>query len=176
MFLKLHPKAKIGYKQLTLADLGVGGGNQTHIGLFGETIDFISDFHQQSFAQFIYEDKSKELLSFLDPIQNPDGTFRSPKIRSGNEAELNMLGTRINSVVKEIREIVQKEPDKKWYLLWFGLESEDLVFFLLKEGSVNFSEITQILGELQSRGVIENNNKNFIYGKKILFLEHNTKI
>ena len=42
------------YKLLTEADLGTGTSHQTHIGLFENTLDFITNFHQQSFAQFIY--------------------------------------------------------------------------------------------------------------------------
>lgn len=73
MFFNLHQKTKIGYKLLTDADLGRGtSSHQTHIGLFEDTLNFITNFQQQSFAQFIYNDSLKELLSFLDPIQNPD--------------------------------------------------------------------------------------------------------
>lgn len=33
MFFKLHSEGKIGFKQLTDADLGLGKSHQTHIGL-----------------------------------------------------------------------------------------------------------------------------------------------
>ena len=160
MFFNLHSQTKIGYKLLTDADLGRGTSHQTHIGLFENTLDFITNFQQQSFAQFIYNDSLKELLSFLDPIQNPDGTYRR-KIRSASESDLDIAGTRINSVVKEIREIIKREANNEWYLFWFGLDNEDLVFFLVKKDSQNYIDITNIIGELNNRGVIEKNNPNF---------------
>ncbi len=161
MFFNLHSQTKIGYKLLTDADLGRGTSHQTHIGLFENTLDFITNFQQQSFAQFIYNDSLKELLSFLDPIQNPDGTYRSPKIRSASESDLDIAGTRINSVVKEIREIIKREVNNEWYLFWFGLDNEDLVFFLVKKDSQNYIDITNIIGKLNNRGVIEKSNPNF---------------
>lgn len=161
MFFNLHSQTKIGYKLLTEADLGTGTSHQTHIGLFENTLDFITNFHQQSFAQFIYNNSSKELLSFLDPIQNPDGTYRSPKIRSASESDLDISGTRVNSVVREIREIVRSEENNEWYLFWFGLENEDLVFFLIKKDSQNYIEILNIIGEINNRGVIEREATNF---------------
>ena len=161
MFFNLHSQTKIGYKLLTDADLGRGTSHQTHIGLFENTLDFITNFQQQSFAQFIYNDSLKELLSFLDPIQNPDGTFRSPKIRSASESDLNIAGTRLNSIVREIREIVKREENNDWYLFWFGLDNEDLVFLLVKKDSQNYVDIVNIIGELNNRGVIERDNANF---------------
>jgi len=161
MFFNLHPQTKIGYKLLTDADLGTGTSHQTHIGLFENTLNFITNFHQQSFAQFIYNNSSKELLSFLDPIQNPDGTYRSPKIRSASESDLDISGTMINSVVREIREIVRNEQDNEWYLFWFGLENEDLVFLLVKKDSQNYEEIRNIIGNFNNRGIIERSDSNF---------------
>lgn len=162
MFFNLHQQTKIGYKLLTDADLGRGtSSHQTHIGLFEDTLNFITNFQQQSFAQFIYNDSLKELLSFLDPIQNPDWSYRSPKIRSANEWDLNIGGIRINSVVREIREITRKEENNEWYLFWFGLDNEDLVFFLVRKDSQNYIDIAHIIGELDNRGVIERNNANF---------------
>lgn len=161
MFFNLHPNTKIGYKLLTSADLGIWTSHQTHIGLFEDTLDFIDDLHQQSFAQFIYEDSIKELLSFLDPIKNPDGTSRSPKIRSAETSELNIWEIRINSVVREIREIVSKDQHHEFYLMRFWLESEDIVFFLIKKEGKDYNNIQDIIGKFNPRWTIERNDKNF---------------
>jgi hypothetical protein len=162
MFFNLHPSTKIAYKELTKADLGAETTHQTHIWLFEAAIDFITDLHQQSFAQFIYEDSVKELLSFIDPITTPSWKIRSPKIRSGSESELNILWIRINSIVKEIREIVWKNIEDTWYLIRFWLDNKDLVFFLIKKDSENYYSMRKIIGDLKNKDIIERSDNNFV--------------
>ncbi len=89
-----------------------------------------------------------DLLSLLDYIENPDGSFRSPKIRAGNESELIVGNLRINSVVREIRDRIQVSPYDDWYLLWLGLDTNELVFLLFKNGSTDFTEISNIVGNI----------------------------
>lgn len=161
MFFNLNTKAIIGYKLLTDADLGTESSHQTHIGLFEGTLSFILNYHQKSFAQFIYKNQSKDLLAFLDPIANKDGSKRSPKIRAASESEINMFGTRVNSVVREIREIAQNKKNEQWYLMWFGLENNDLVFFLFEKESEDYKKITEIIGRLKNRGEIKRSDKSF---------------
>ena len=48
-----------------------------------------------------------------------------------------------------------------WYLIWFGLNNEELVFYLLKENSVDFNQIQSIIPSFQSGGRIENTDSNF---------------
>ena len=66
----------------------------------------------------------------FDRIENPNGTYRSPKIRIGSDAK--------NSIVSKIREFAKSQPDADWYLSWTGLESTELVFWLIKEGSKDY--------------------------------------
>ena len=62
----------------------------------------------------------------------PDGTFRSPKIRIGADAN--------NSVVSKIREFARTSPNDDWYLAWSGLESKELVFWLVKSNSIDYTK------------------------------------
>ena len=171
-FYKIHGNSKVGYKKLTDADLGIRGGSshQTHIGLHETSLDYLKNFRRNFISPFIYEDKSKELLCLLTFIERSNGRIEAPKIISGKNTNLFYEGVKINSVTKEIREITQKEGiDLGWYLMWFGLENEDLVFFLFKNDSEDFKEVIRIIGNVKIRGTI---NKNDVEFKQIInFLE-----
>ncbi|MBL7816788.1 MAG: DUF3883 domain-containing protein [Saprospiraceae bacterium] len=110
----------------------------------------------------IYNNESTELVCLYDYIQNPDGTFRSPKIRLGYPHELIIDGIKVSSVAKEIREIVRSvAPHNDWYLIWFGLESEEIVFCLIRHGSTEFNEIQTLIPNLTHSGRIEREATNF---------------
>lgn len=100
-------------------------------------------------------------MSLLDFIKNPDGTYRSPKIRIGNEPELLVGDLQINSVVREIRDIIQASPNEDWYLLWLGLDTNELVFLLFKNGTTDFNEISNIVGNIGARKQIDNTSIQF---------------
>ncbi|MFM2224953.1 MAG: hypothetical protein RJA07_1155 [Bacteroidota bacterium] len=164
-FFEINRKSKIGYKKLSKADLGISEtSNLTHIGLFEDTLEFITDTHKTSSAKLIYQNKSTELVCLIDFIKNSDGTFRSPKIRKGDNNELEIDGVKTNSVVREIREtVVKTNPNENWYLLWFGLENTELVFYLIRQNSKEYNEISNLIPEFGgSRGKIENTDKIFI--------------
>ena len=152
MFFNLHRNAIIGYKKLSNSDLGTSTGNTTHIGLFENTLEFASSHHQISSSQLIYNNEIRETQTFLNYIENPDGTFRSPKIRSSD------IGR--NSTVRTIREITAINQNINWYLLWFGLENEDLTFLLIEENSSDYLFISNLFGDL-TRGNIQQDNPNF---------------
>lgn len=128
-FFEINRQSKIGYKKLSEADLGTGtSSNQTHIGLFGDTLEFVNEAHKTASAKLIYQNTAKELVCLLDFIENPDGSFRSPKIRKGDNSELEVDGVKTNSIVREIREIVTAtNPYENWYMLWFGLQDRKSV-------------------------------------------------
>ncbi len=170
MFFNLHDNAVIGYKKLSDADLGRSQtSNQTHIGLYEETLNFITNYQQESSAQLIYESKIYETISLLDPIRTPNGTFRSPKIRMGTLNELQ--DKKLDSLGKAIRDIASFENTNSWYILWFGLENEELVFILFQEGSTDYNYFIQFLDNL-NRGTLTRNSP--IFEKIIFYL--NTKI
>lgn len=129
-FFGNNPENRIGFKKLTKADLGLSTSNQTHIGLLGDVFTFLEDEDVVKQAMLIYEDYCDILTCSFDRIENPDGSFRSPKIKTGTN--------RIDSVVGKIREFARQFPTSNWYLVWVGLESEELVFWLIKEDSQDF--------------------------------------
>ncbi|MBE6443703.1 MAG: DUF3883 domain-containing protein [Alphaproteobacteria bacterium] len=138
-FFKLHKEQIIGYKSLTDADLGLSSSShQTHIGLFDDVLTFLPNRASiDDCAMFIYQ-KNVELLSLnFDRIQNPNGTFRSPKIKTGGRDTV--------SIVSAIRDIV-KQSNKQliWYLFWFGLESEQVVFWLFNNESEAYLKIKEL--------------------------------
>ena len=74
-------------------------------------------------------------------IENRDHTFRSPKIKTGGRDAV--------SVVTFIRDKAKEGLiTTKWYLFWFGLESEQPVFFLFNNDSKTFNDIVSIGVEL----------------------------
>lgn len=161
MISQVNIESTIGIKRLSEADLGTSiTSNQTHIGLFDGTLNFIEVEHQIISSQLIYNNQVTELLSLLDFIENPDGSFRSPKIRKGNEPELVINNSRVNSVVREIREITNGTTSN-WFLLWFGLDTNELVFHLFNENSTDSQEIQQIIGQIGTRRQIENTSAEF---------------
>jgi len=160
MFFNLHANATIGYKLLSDADLGISRGNTTHIGLLTDSFNFLTGYHQESSSQLIYNETTTEVIAFLDYIKNPDGSFRSPKIRSASNAELLLYPNR-TSVVRKIREIVSINNPSEWFLLWFGLENEELVFLLIQKDSPDHYAIRTIIGELKRNDIIERDNPYF---------------
>jgi hypothetical protein len=162
-FFEINRQSKIGYKKLSDADLGTGTSHQTHIGLFDDTLEFVNEAHKTASAKLIYQNTAKELVCLLDFIENPDGSFRSPKIRKGDNAELEVDGVRTNSIVREIREIVTTtNPNENWYLLWFVLQNTELVFYLFRQNSKEYNDILALIPNFGNRGRIENTDNNFI--------------
>lgn len=148
MFFKLHSERKIGFKQLSLADLGLlGTSHQTHIGLYGDIFTYLQDFEVEEKALLIYNNNIDSVDCYFDRIENPNGTFRSPKIRKGERNSI--------SVVTVIRDKASEYPATyRWYLIWFGLENEEMVFYLFNDHSTDFTEVSHIL-DLSSGGRID---------------------
>tara|TARA_R110002049_G_scaffold103234_2_gene249406 strand:- start:875 stop:1990 length:1116 start_codon:yes stop_codon:yes gene_type:complete len=160
MINQVHQNSIIGIKRLTSSDLGTADNGVTHIGLFNNTLNFLNfEEHQVVVSQLIYENRTYDLLSLLDYIQREDGRFDAPKIRKGHERELFIGNTQINSVVREIRDISENEVAQNWYLLWLGLDSNELVFLLFKESSDDFNAIENIVGAIGGRKMQIGNTK-----------------
>lgn len=165
MFFKLHKEGKIGYKQLTEADLGRAKGNTSHIGLFGDVLTFLPDEIPFEEALFLYNDTSQNVPYYFDRIYRKNGIINSPKIRKG--------GKNVVSVTTLVQDIANKISDtKKWYLLWFGLESEKIVFYLFNSSSDEFNKLSEII-DLQKPKIKQQVNlgdENF--NKLLLFIEN----
>ena len=170
-FFKIHENSKVGYKKLSDADLGIGISHQTHIGLHETSLDYLQNFARNSISPFIYKDSSKELLCLLTAIKRADGTIEAPKIISGHKQDLIYDGNKINSITKEVREIVVREGiELNWYLMWFGLDNGDLVFFLFNNELKDFEEVSLIVGSLGKRGTLNKEDRQF--NQIIAFLEN----
>ena len=138
-FFNFNDEKKLGFKKLSKSDLGLGTSHQTHIGLYEDVFTFLGDSDVVRTAMLIYDKYCEILDCSFDRIQNPNGSFRSPKIKVGQDPE--------NSVVTKIREFAAQSPNSDWYLLWSGLESEELTFWLVKGDSTDFKTISRILPE-----------------------------
>lgn len=144
MIYTLHSEHKIGFKQLSSADLGLSPkSHQTHIGLFEDKnmLSFLKNTETKN-AIFIYNNYSEILLCKFDRILTPEGNYRSPKIRSGRKNE--------NTVVRKIREFAHKNPNKQYYLVWFALETEELLFWLIDNKSSDFKVITNYFPKIDT--------------------------
>ena len=165
-----HRNAVIGIKKLSQADLGASvKSHQTHIGLFENTLSCIDDLHLIDFCYLVTENETKKLLCLLDYIENPNGTFRSPKIRKGANEELTFEGQDLNSVVREIRKVVGKTGgDKDWYLLWFATNNQHLVFVLFEFRSELFDLLSAKLGGIRQRQKLESDENGFYNSLRVL--------
>lgn len=137
MFFTINPERKIGFKKLSTADLGLGAtSHQTHIGLYENMLDFLDDADTTT-GMLIYEDYCEILNCDFDRIENLDGTYRSPKIRKGT--------TGINTIVKQIRAFAAANPQRSYYLLWLGLDSNELLFWLIDDTSNDYLQVCRFL-------------------------------
>jgi len=162
MFFKLHKEGKIGYKKLTNADLGRGTSHQTHIGLYGDIFTFLNDSEVEEQSMLIYNNNADLVDCYFDRIENPDGTFRSPKIRKGDKNAVSVV-TIIWDKVNEI------DNDINWYLIWFGLQNERMVYYFFHENSADYVEVTKII-DLNKSGRIEEKSEK--YSDLITYLEN----
>ncbi len=137
-FFELNNEGKIGYKNLTDADLRRSStSHQTHIGLFDDVLTFLPNEIDIEDALFVYNDSCDEMSVSFNRIQRQNGEYNSPKIKAGGVGTI--------SITTQIYDIANKEPnDIKWYLLWFGLKSEQPVFFLLKEHSEAYNYLVRL--------------------------------
>lgn len=143
MFFKLHNEQRIGYKHLTDPDLGrKSTSNVTHIGLFDDVLTFLPNDYECDDCILIHNDTVDVLPLFFNRIARESGKYDSPKIRLGPQYE--------NSVARAIRDEARtREKTLNWYLLWFGLESEQPVFLLFNETSKTKSDLKALGIDLQ---------------------------
>lgn len=105
--------------------------------MFGDVLGFLPNRDKDADAMVIYDDNVEFLTAHFDRIQNPDGSYRSPKIKTGGKNAVSVVSF-IKDKAKEMSD------DLKWYLFWFGLESEQLVFLFFNNQSKTFDDICSI--------------------------------
>lgn len=154
MFFKTHPEGVIGYKKLSDPDLGrKSTSHMTHIGLYDDILTFLPNQNFESVAKFIYSEEITDVGFTFGRIENKDGTFRSPNIKAG--------GRGVVSVLTVIREQARLNPTNyDWYLIWFGIESEEVIFYLFNNHSDDYQQVSQII-DLSNNGRIESLNPQF---------------
>lgn len=131
MFFEVHSEKKIGFKKLSLNDLGLKEtGHQTHIGLYQHVLDFLPDNHVEKAAILIYDDYCEILSCDYGKISRSTGKIEAPNIKSGSRNEM--------TIVNQIRTFASKKQGCEWYLVWFGLQSEELVFWLIASDSNDY--------------------------------------
>lgn len=144
-FFNLHNENLIGFKELTSSDMGRVRNGQTHIGLLSKPLLFLPNDHVAKLGLLLYENNCEILTFYFDRILRETGRYESPKIRSGRNQ---------NSITVRIREIVDTDPKSKWFLVWAGLESEEVVFWLIKEGSPDYFMVKKIFSK--NKEVLDN--------------------
>lgn len=113
MGFKINRENTLGYKELTNADLGRSTtSHQTHIALFQGVLTFLDNHKEIDDSFLIYNNECQILPTYFDRIENPDGSFRSPKIKTGSSK---------NSVVFKIRKIA-KQMSSNVNGICFGLD------------------------------------------------------
>lgn len=171
MFFELHDEKKIGYKKLSAADLGISQrSHQTHIGLSEAVLKFLPNRDSVSEDSiFIYEDKFEYIDAYFDRIENPDGTYRSPKIKIGDRGCI--------SIVSTIRGIVQSSTGSlSWYLVWFGLKNDKIVFFLFNNQSADYTHFKEFGLNLESAGTKSIDGIDAVYSQLITYIEQKVNI
>lgn len=127
MIFKIHNENIFGIKKLTDADLGQNEGHQTHIGLYEGILTYLRNEDEIKESYLIYKNICERLDCYFDRIKNSDGTFRSPKIRTGET----------DSIVKRIREYAS-QTNEELYLMWFSLDNGELLFILFEKDSDDY--------------------------------------
>ena len=166
MFFELHNENRIGYKQLTDADLGRSQrSNQTHIGLFDDVLTFLPNTIEIPDAMVVFNECVEVLTVSFDRIKNPNNTYRSPKIKTG--------GRDVVSVVSFIRDKAKEYSDNElWYLFWFGLKSEQPVFFLFNKNSNTYKDIVKLGIDLSGKVKSRLEPKDSTYSSILEYLEN----
>lgn len=160
MFFELNRENRFGLRKLTDSDLGLANNTTTHIGLYDGVLTYLPD-HIVQHSYVVYEGKFLEKQSYFDRIDR-GGVPSTPKIRTGSRNE-------DASVVTFIREIVQDKPNQTFYLLWFGLQNEDIVYILLKDDSELFTSLFGSEIKLKRYYDLSDSKNN---SKKLLLLDY----
>lgn len=146
MIFEIHKEGKISYKRLSGADLKRSRSNQTHIGLSNDSLTFMPDDKTEYSAMLIYNGYCDILNCEIAKIHRANGKYDAPKISKGKQSD---------NVVNKIRSFANESGDKVFYLLWFGLDSLTPVFWLIEDGSSDYSYLNKFcnFGNLKNRSI-----------------------
>lgn len=154
----------ISIKKISLPDFGLKeSSKQTHIGLFSETyeeinleqndlllkLEYSNTGNKNYFlsTNLIFENNSFETISILKYINDKKtGNFRSPAIRKGRKNELLFNNIQFESTSIKIIDLSKESyKDTNYFLICFYLDTNELIFLLIKEGSNDFNIVSNII-------------------------------
>lgn len=141
--ITLYKEYSIGVKKLSDAELNRDNSpsGQTHIGLSEKVLTYLPNSPEQQEGILVVN----QSCSFVECAFSKIGNKRSTKIDS-------QTNTPVKSVVKQIRNIASNDK-VDWYLVWFALENQTPVFWLLNNKSEDYSGLEDIFGNSQSLSV-----------------------
>ena len=157
---------RISYKTVSKAELGLSKSNMTHIGY---ATHFIDEWKKKfSFKTkltiFFDDDKSTSITSLFinDPIENKDGSLRSPKFRSLNKEENT---TSLRDSILYYYKLNMRDTIATPLLILFNLEKSEhkVEAFLISTGHKIFKKLFSKL----SYPLTHRNNKGEINSKLI---------
>lgn len=141
--LTLYKEYSIGVKKLSDAELNRDNSpsGQTHIGLSEKILTYLPNTPKQQEGILVVN----QSCSFVECAFSKIGNKRSTKIDS-------QTNTPVKSVVKQIRNIASNDQ-VDWYLVWFALENQTPVFWLLNNKSEDYLDLEDIFENSQSLSV-----------------------
>lgn len=141
--ITLYKEYSIGVKKLSDAELNRENSpsGQTHIGLSEKVLTYLPNTPEQQEGILVVN----QSCSFVECAFSKIGNKRSTKIDS-------QTNTPVKSVVKQIRNIASNDK-VDWYLVWFALENQTPVFWLLNNNSEDYSGLEDIFENSQSLSV-----------------------
>lgn len=134
--IRLYKEYSIGVKKLSDADLGweSSSSSQTHIGLSEQVLKYLPNTPEQRDGILIYN----RSCSFVECAFSKIGNKRSTKVDS-------TTSTQVKSVVRQIRNIAS-DSKIEWILVWFALDNQLPVFWLINSLSDDYQTIKDITG------------------------------
>lgn len=141
--ITLYKEYSIGVKKLSDAELNRDNSpsGQTHIGLSEKVLTYLPNTPLLQDGILVVN----QSCSFVECAFSKIGNKRSTKIDS-------QTNTPVKSVVKQIRNIASND-NVDWYLVWFALENQTPVFWLLNNNSEDYSGLENIFENSQSLSV-----------------------
>ena len=141
--ITLYKEYSIGVKKLSDAELNRDNSpsGQTHIGLSEKVLTYLPNYPEQQNGILVVN----QSCSFVECAFSKIGNKRSTKIDSQTVMP-------VKSVVKQIRNIASN-AEVGWYLVWFALENQTPVFWLLNDKSEDYLDLKDIFENSQSLSV-----------------------
>ena len=141
--ITLYKEYSIGVKKLSDAELNRDDSpsGQTHIGLSEKVLTFLPKTPEQRDGILVVN----QSCSFVECAFSKIGNKRSTKIDT-------QTTNPVKSVVKQIRNIASN-ANVGWYLVWFALENQTPVFWLLNDNSEDYKDLADIFENSQSLSV-----------------------